>query len=299
MSFSSDVKAEVGNVLPAEKHCRIAELSALLKYYAKAGKSAAGGIRVPFDNETACRKCFTLLSKTFNIEPDIFGKNADDSDNSALLTAENCDIKSIFSKCFPGDTEKLFRGDCCKRAYLRGIFLACGFVADPNTQYHLEFLVPDEETAKRVVRLFGDFGIEFKESVRKRSKVVYVKGSEAISDALNVLGAHRAMMDFVGARILKDVRNDINRRNNCDTANIMKAVNAASKQTEDILYIRQTVGLENLPATLREIATVRLEHPESSLTELGSFLDPPVGKSGVNHRLRKLSEYAEGLRLKG
>ena len=299
MSFSSDVKAEVGNVLPAEKHCRIAELSALLKYYAKVGSGAKDSIRVPYDNETACRKCFTLLNKTFNIETDIFGKTLSDSDNGAVFTAADSDIGSDLSKCFPGNTEKLFRGDCCKRAYLRGLFLACGFVADPNKQYHMEFLVPDDPTAKLVVRLFGDFGIEFKESVRKKAKVVYVKGSEAISDALNVLGAHRAMMDFVGARILKDVRNDINRRNNCDTANIMKAVNAASKQTEDILYIRQTVGLEALPETLREIATVRLEHPESSLTELGSFLDPPVGKSGVNHRLRKLSEYAEGLRLKG
>ena len=126
--------------------------------------------------------------------------------------------------------------------------------------------------------------------------MVYIKDADTIQDVLNVLDAHNSLMEFVNARILKDVRNDLNRRNNCDIGNISRAVNAGSKQIDDISLIEEKVGLDALPAQLREIAKLRLDNPESSLTELGEMLDPKVGKSGVNHRLRKIGEFAENLR---
>ncbi len=280
MSFSNKVKEEALSVMPVEKHCRTAEISALVRFNSKPLKEGDDRLLLLKDNEAAYRKCFTLLSKTFNIDTDVLEH-------------------SVLKKLSVDNPTEILSRDCCKRAYLRGAFLASGFMADPNKRYHFEILSPNEETSDLLISLFSDFDVKARKSYRKKYSVVYLKESEAISDALNIIGVHRAMMELVGARIVKDVRNDINRRNNCDTANIFKSVSAASRQTEDILFIRQTEGFDNLPGTLREIAIARLEHPESSLTELGGFLDPPVGKSGVNHRLRKLSEYAEGLRSKG
>ena len=146
--------------------------------------------------------------------------------------------------------------------------------------------------------LLEDFDITARSTQRRRYYVVYVKDADTIQDVLNVLDAHKALMAFVNARIMKDVRNDLNRRNNCDVSNITRAVNAGSKQIEDIRLIDEKEGLNALPARLRDIAVLRLENPESSLTELGEMLDPPVGKSGVNHRLRKISEYAQKYRNK-
>ena len=144
--------------------------------------------------------------------------------------------------------------------------------------------------------LLYDFDIEAKSTKRRKYYVVYIKDADTIQDVLNVLDAHNSLMEFVNARILKDVRNDLNRRNNCDIGNISRAVNAGSKQIDDIRLIEEKVGLDALPAQLQEIAKLRLENPESSLTELGELLDPKVGKSGVNHRLRKIGEFAESLR---
>ena len=131
---------------------------------------------------------------------------------------------------------------------------------------------------------------------RKKNYIVYVKEGARIVDLLNVMGAHVALMDFENVRILKDVRNSVNRQVNCETANIKKTVSAAARQIEDIQYIRDTSGFGTLPKGLAEIAIIRLEHAEVSLKELGGMLDPPIGKSGVNHRLRKLSEIAQEMR---
>ncbi|MBO5281608.1 MAG: DNA-binding protein WhiA, partial [Lachnospiraceae bacterium] len=132
--------------------------------------------------------------------------------------------------------------------------------------------------------------------LRKKYYVVYIKEGEGIVDLLNVMGAHVSLMNLENLRILKEMRNSINRRVNCETANITKTVNAAGRQIEDILYLREHYGLKKLSPGLREMAEVRLEYPDAPLKELGEYLDPPVGKSGVNHRLRKLSELAEQLR---
>lgn len=172
-------------------------------------------------------------------------------------------------------------------------------MTDPEKNYHFEITCADYEIAEQVRELFLVFGLEAKIVLRKKNYIVYLKEGAMISDALNITGAHISMMKFENVRIVKDVRNSVNRRVNCETANINKTVSAARKQIEDIEYIQKAAGLDRLPANLRDVAAVRLEEQDASLKELGEMLDPPVGKSGVNHRLRKISQIAKNLREHG
>ncbi len=299
MSFSMDVKEELINVFPNEMHCRKAELAALLSYYGIVEEEGNPKVFLCTDNQAALRKCFTLLNKTFNIKTNNFWEETINRKNYIVLTPENAEIDKVLKFLNINDPMPLIKKDCCKRAYLRGAFLAGGFVNDPEKAYHLELVSSDAEYTKLLTYLLSQFNIIPKCSLRKKYSVLYFKESEVISDVLNIMGAHKSLMEMVNAKIVKNVRNSVNRRNNCDMANITKAVTAASKQIEDILLIQNTVGLDALPDSLKEMAVVRMENPESSFSELGELLSPQVGKSGVNHRLRKLSEYAEDLRKKG
>ena len=174
--------------------------------------------------------------------------------------------------------------------------LCIGSMSDPEKSYHLEFVCEDEEQARFLRSMIATFDIETRVLERKEHYVVYLKEGTSIVDLLNVMEAHVALMELENLRILKEMRNTVNRRVNCETANINKTVNAAAKQVEDILYIEEHKGLVSLPDTLYEMARVRLDNPDATLKELGEILVPPVGKSGVNHRLRKISEYADKLR---
>ena len=188
---------------------------------------------------------------------------------------------------------------CCRRAFLRGAFLSAGSITDPEKNYHFEIACASKEKAEQLRELFEFFGLEAKIVLRKKYYVVYLKEGAMISDALNIIEAHISLMKFENVRILKDVRNSVNRRVNCEAANINKTVSAARKQIEDIEYIKNTIGLERLSENLRDIAYARLEEPDATLKELGEKLNSPVGKSGVNHRLRKLSQIAQDSREKG
>ena len=185
---------------------------------------------------------------------------------------------------------------CCKRAYLRGAFLSSGSMSDPGKSYHFEIVCNTLEKAQYLQQLMQDFGLEARIVRRKKNIIVYLKEGDRIVDALNVMDAPVALMELENVRILKDMRNNVNRKVNCETANINKTVSAAVKQRDDIEYIRDTVGLSGLPDGLRDVALTRLAYPDASLKELGELLENPVGKSGVNHRLRKLSEMADKLR---
>jgi DNA-binding protein WhiA len=190
----------------------------------------------------------------------------------------------------------IIQKECCKRAFIRGAFLASGSISDPEKFYHFEIVCASYEKALQLQKMITSFEIEAKIVERKRHYVVYIKEGAGIVDILNVMEAHVALMEFENIRIVKEMRNSVNRKVNCETANLKKTVSAAVKQLEDIQYIRDTVGLETLSESLEAIAKVRLENPDASLKELGTLLTPAVGKSGVNHRLRKLSEIADGLR---
>lgn len=190
----------------------------------------------------------------------------------------------------------LVERNCCKQAFIRGAFLATGSLTDPEKGYHFEIVCDHAEQADMISKLIRDFAIEPKQIQRKKYFVVYIKDGSMIVDLLNIMGAHVSLMDMENIRILKDMRNSVNRRVNCETANLNKVVHAAVKQMEDIAYIEQIKGLKSLPEHLREIASLRMEEPDTSLVELGKKLNPPIGKSGVNHRLKKISEIAEELR---
>jgi DNA-binding protein WhiA len=185
--------------------------------------------------------------------------------------------------------------DCCRRAYLRGLFLAAGTMTDPAKAYHLEFSLPDGADEEGLRRLLVSYGLHPGSVKRKNHTVLYLKDGEEIADLLNLCGAHQALMAFENARILRDMRNSLNRRVNCETANLEKTASASVKQLKDIEIIENSIGLSSLAAPLREAAEKRLENPELPMTELGKLFSPPVGKSGVSHRMQKIADIAEKL----
>ena len=288
MSFSAEIKEELaGHIAPA-RHCQIAELAAIMHFCGQYGQDKEGNLTIGFqtENEGVVRKGFTLLKKTYNINIGV-GINGQEKTN---LIAKIGDLSK------PVDP-LLIKSTCCRRAFLRGVFLCCGSMSDPSKGYHLEFVCPDSQKAGQLQEVIGTFDIEAKVILRKKYYIVYLKEGAGIVDLLNVMEAHRSLMELENLRILKEMRNSINRRVNCETANIGKTVQAASRQVEDILFIQEHYGFSKLPDNLREMAEVRLEYPDAALKELGEYLNPPVGKSGVNHRLRKLSELADRLRV--
>lgn len=288
MSFSSEVKEELAKRISPARHCQIAELAAIMNHCGQYGEDGEGHFTIGFqtENEALIRKGFTLLKKTFNIESDI-----------ALDEQGIYDILHKLGNLEEPVSPLLLKSSCCQRAFLRGAFLSIGSMSDPAKGYHLEFDCGSRAKAELLRELMKGFGIEARIILRKKYYVVYLKEGTSIVDLLNVCEAPVSLMNLENLRILKEMRNFVNRRVNCETANITKTVNAAARQVEDIEYIRDHFGFENLPETLREMAEVRLENPDAPLKELGEYFSPPIGKSGVNHRLRKLSEFAEKMRL--
>lgn len=186
---------------------------------------------------------------------------------------------------------------CCKKAFLRGVFLRSGSIGDPEKTYHLEIVCDTKELSLRLRDMIRMFSIGAKTVERKGHYVVYLKDGDLISDFLILLEANVSVLNLENIRVVKDVRNTVNRQVNCETANLNKTVSASYQAIQDIEAIEKFMGLENLPGPLREMAEVRVKNPEATLQELGEMLHPPVGKSGVNHRLRKLHEIAEEEKL--
>ena len=257
------------------------------------------------------RKYFTLLKKTFNIRTDVSirsGINPGRSRTYIVAVREHEEalkvlqaVKLINSQGEIGENLSLIRNvvlqnACCRRAFIRGAFLAAGSISAPEKFYHFEIVCPTEPKAEQLKNIIATFDIEAKIVPRKKYYVVYIKEGSQIVDILNVMEAPVSLMELENIRIVKEMRGSVNRQVNCETANINKTVSAAVKQIEDIRFIQSVAGLSGLPESLQEMARIRLERPEATLKELGEALEPPVGKSGVNHRLRKLSLVAEELR---
>ena len=290
MSFSSEVKEELEKVIPDSRPCQLAELAAIIHFGCRIDQNGDEERKITLlsENSFVTRKYFTLLKKTF-----IINDNADKVLQAIKVLDESGCMHQLSGEISP----LLIRNSCCRRALLRGTFLCVGSMSNPRKGYHLEFVCEYESHARQIQQIICGFEIEAKIVRRKKYHVVYLKEGAGIVDLLNVMGAHVSLMSLESLRVEKEVRNSVNRKVNCEAANITKMVKAANKQIEDILLLQKNYGLSNLPDNLRQMAETRLEHPESSLQELGKYLDPPVGKSGVNHRLRKLSEMAE--RIKG
>jgi hypothetical protein len=290
MSFAGTVKDELFKHVGASRHCRLAELSALVSF-GGIDICGEGEDKVTFssDNRYVTEKCFTLLTKTFNI-----GWNEEEKERAGTGGSFRIDDRDEIRKLrqvLNGDL--LLQKSCCMRAYLRGAFLAAGSVSDPKKSYHFEIVCRDRRQAVILLDIMKHFDISAREVERKNRPVVYLKEGSSIVDILNVMEAHVALMEFENSRILKEVRNSLNRRVNCETANIDKTVTAAVKQAEDIRVVMGLPEYRKLPKGLRELAQLRLDNPDASLKELGEMCDPPLGKSGVNHRLRKISALAE------
>ncbi|MCI8321016.1 MAG: DNA-binding protein WhiA [Dorea sp.] len=291
MSFSGEIKEELAKRYARARHCNLAELSAIFSMCGEISedKNKKCMLRFRTENFPVARKCFTLMKKTFNIKTDIvIRRNPQKGSWNYLIYGKGEELLAV--------KHAIVQAVCCKRAYIRGAFLAAGSMSDPNKSYHFEIVCGREGQAEYLKSMLCSFGLEAKIVVRKSNYILYLKEGDQIVDALNVMEAPDALMELENIRIMKEMRNSVNRKVNCETANIKKIVSAAVRQKEDIEYIRDTVGFDRLPEGLRTIALARLAYPDAPLKELGAALEPALGKSGVNHRLRKLSEIADRLR---
>lgn len=312
MSFSADVKDEIARQINSARHCQIAELAAIFSMCGsiRISEEDSYSIKIATENVLVAQKFYRLLKMAFDVNAEIAinANNRLNKSNAYTVIIRKHENAVRILKAFRilNDNMELDESimvgslitqqSCCKRAFIRGAFLATGSLSDPNKFYHFEVVCNSEAKARQLRDMINTFELESKVVQRKKSFVVYIKEGTQIVEILNVMEAHVALMNMENVRILKEMRNSVNRKVNCETANLNKTVAAAIKQIKDIEYIRDTVGLGSLKEGLEEVARVRLENPDMPLKDLGMLLSEPVGKSGVNHRLKKISEIAENLR---
>ncbi len=304
MSFSSQVKEELKNKIDTAKHCQIAELAAIMAFCANACNQWKG-ICITTENDIVADVFVQLIKCIFNVlDKDITLKYEGKKNNIINIIIQDKNItEKILMAIKWDDSERkmlnnsmLVQKECCKRAFIRGAFLAAGSISDPSKSYHYEIVCANQTDAIQLKEMLGFFELDAKVIARKNNFITYIKEGNHITDCLNIMGAFVSQMDLYNVMILKGMRNDVNRKVNCETANINKTVEAAVKQIKDIEYIRDTVGLGYLKEPLYNVAVIRLENPDMNLKDIGAKLSPAVGKSGVNHRLRKISDIAQALR---
>lgn len=314
MSFSTETKNELSRVISDNHCCNVTELSALIRL---AGSIQIVGYRkinlkITTELNSIARKIFKLLKNNFNINTTIsVNKNQMLKRNNSyvLMVTSEMGAEKLLKELgiiAPEESfytvnkvpENLIKHDECTRAFIRGAFLGGGSISDPEKNYHMEFVTNNEDFAESLKNLINSLGFNCKIVARKSNYVVYLKESEQISDLLSIIGAHNALLSLQNTKIVKEMRNNVNRIVNCETANLSKTVNAAVRQVENINLIQDTMGIDSLPENLQEIARIRIEYEDMTLKELGEMLNPPIGKSGVNHRLRKIEEIANNLRGK-
>jgi DNA-binding protein WhiA len=312
LSFSSTVKDELCRLENQSECCMISELAAAVRLNGTAAAVPAGGynIRIITENAAFARWIYSSIRRLCGISPEVTIRKSRKLKKHAsymLFITPASGSAALIEKIGAGIVQDeqgrqpeivlpglaKLKKPCCVKAYLRGAFLAGGSISDPEKTYHLELTSRTALQAREIQRLLGSFDLHARTIMRKGSYVTYLKEGENIVDFLNIAGAHRALMELENVRILKGMRNNVNRIVNCETANLEKTVNASVRQIENIKYIADNIGLDSLPQGLREVAEIRLEYRDANLAELGQLLNPPLGKSGVNHRLRKLDSIAE------
>lgn len=305
MSFTGEVKDELSRIELKRQCCLKAELAALVRIEGTLHVTGKERYRLEIATETApvARKTIKLLHGLYDLKTELTVRR------SVLHKTNNYLITVVSQSRLPqalnelgvldeglaltyGIAPRLVRRDCCAISYLRGAFLGGGFVADPHGDFHFELTAESIEMAESLRSLMARFGIHAKITQRRGLHAVYLKGAEPIVTFLALVGAHRALLRTEDVRIVKSMRNDVNRLVNAETANIQKSAEAAMVQLEAIRTLQATRGLESLPRALEELAALRLEHPEVSLRELGELADPPLSKSAVYHRIRRIEELA-------
>ena len=300
MSFSSDVKKELCKIEAPKDCCIHAELYGLLLF---SKNFSLRDISLSTENQAVAEKYTQLISQYLGVivEKAVRYTHRKDKKGGFLVSLpDETDRKQVLRRFHhrPGEYDfhlqrKNVPGKCCAHAFLRGVFLACGAVTDPSKEYHLEFSTPHQALAADLCRFLQEkreLFIHPKRIERKGVFVVYIKGSEHIADLLTYLGAKSAAMDLMQVKMVKEVRNYVNRTTNFETANLTKTATAAASQLKAIERIGKTMGLQALPDELYEVALLRLQNPEMSLREMGERLSEPISRSGVNHRLQKLIE---------
>jgi len=310
MSFSTVTKNELARFVEVSDCCRLAELAALIKTNGilKISGNKKVSLSIMTENAAVARKIILLCKALFQVTADVIAlRRAQLKKNNTYAISIFPNVLDILSQTglFSGSgelTEGIDKGlitrDCCRRSYLRGIFLGCGTLNDPGTGYHLEMILSTRLYAREIFRLLRKLSFHPGLITRKNGYAVYFKEAEQIVNFLRFISAYTAVLNIENVRIYKEMRNQINRLVNCETANLSKTINASLKQQKMIQFLAATIGLEQLPPLLKQIAEVRLSHPEASLKELGELLSPKVGKSGVKHRLHKLEEIARNYQNK-
>jgi DNA-binding protein WhiA len=311
MSFASDVKNELARATPEKQCCRLAEIAGFLRVGGVVGLAGGGRLALTLTTEhpAVARHYKKLLKEYFGARASLFvgglanfrrrghlyelctERSADAEhilrETGILFTREGCNCID------EGIREELLKTKCCRRAYLRGAFLGAGTLSDPEKGYHLEIICESALLAYDLRRLVNGFAdIRARVASRRGRFAVYLKNAAHIADILNILGAHGQLLKFENVRIVKELRNRTNRINNCDNANLDKSLRAAEEQIGAIAALSDSPGLDALPEKLRAAALLRLANPDASLAELGEMLYPPISKSSVHHRLKRLEEIA-------
>jgi DNA-binding protein WhiA len=301
MSFSRDIKAELCRNTPGCDSCAAAECFGILLY---CNTFSGNEIRIITENRDFAAVLPRLFRRAFDVRFDVAPGEGAASGKLAFVIDAPEKLRLIFETYgFNSDNMLahhinlgVLEADCCRRSFARGAFLAGGSVTDPAKRYHLEMVTGHYNVNREMFSLLLELGFEPKELARKGSYVVYFKQSGAIEDFLTLIGAPVAAMGLMSAKIEKSMRNSVNRRVNCDTANVTKTVEAAQQQIEAINRLNTARKLDGLPEKLKQAARLRLDNPELSLAELGGMCSPPVTKSCMNHRMRKLTELSSAAR---
>lgn len=308
MSFASEIKKELTTMEIADC-CKSAELAALVRMNGAISLSRQKyTLDVQTENAAIARRIYTLIKAVYDIRIELLVRRKMKlKKNNVYIVRLNEGVKPIlidlhilqepmtFTRTI---SETFVRKPCCKKAYLRGAFLAGGSINNPETSsYHLEIFNFYEEHNDSLCDLLNQFELRARKLARKNGYIVYIKEAEKITEFLGIIGAHNALFKFEDVRIVRDMRNSVNRIVNCETANLNKTIGAAFRQIENIQFIERTVGLDQLPEKLREIAILRVKHQEVSLKELGELVESgKISKSGVNHRLKKIDAFAEKIK---
>lgn len=294
MSFSAEVKAELLAVEDENECCLLAMAYGMLICGRSFGRSS---ICLQTDNKEIAEKYRELTIESSGIDPVIHCSSSEKYKASVNLKADRLMVLNAFGHDGTELTLRVNRGnfenECCMSAFLRGAFLSCGTLTDPNKDYHLEFVLPYMKLSEDLYLLMRELELNPKKTIRKGSHILYFKESESIEDILVRMGAQNGAFELMQVKVLKDVRNNINRKTNFETANISRTASAAAEQIFAIEKIIEIRGFESIPPELQEIAKLRLENPEMSLRELGEILSEPISRSGINHRLKRLQEIAK------
>ena len=313
MSFSSEVKEELSRI-NANSCCQRAELSALIRMAGTIriiGGQSGVFLQIQTVHAPTARRIFKLLKIHFHKPTEIaIKRNNFLKDRSMYIILLNLeDAKDLLTELGILDKDKekitlqkgidhsILKKDCCKKAYLRGAFLGGGSISNPKGPYHMEYVTPDKILAYDLKNLINELGLNAKVVVRKNNYMVYLKEGNNISDMLGNLGAHNSLFKFEDIRVLKGMRNSVNRLVNCETANINKTIGTSFRQIKAIKFLIDNNLFNNLPMNLKQIAEIRLDYPDLSLKELGQMLIPPLSKSGVSYRLKKIEQIAEREKL--